>query len=169
MDAELRNQLGTVSAALRRTAHALDRHSRAQARDCGLTGPQALLIAELAGGDCLSIGELAQRLALSQAATSELSQRLEARGLLRRLRAPSDRRRTELRLTASGEQALVAQASLLPVIFRDRFAALSAGRRQRLVGSLLELAQLLNLDSTPQNEGTHVRNSRRDPIRLKHA
>ncbi|MEN8720944.1 MAG: MarR family winged helix-turn-helix transcriptional regulator [Oceanococcaceae bacterium] len=144
MNSDVDQDVGALAVALRRVNHAIDRHSRRQNVLSGLTAPQTLTLAALAQCDQPpSITELGQRVAMSQATATDITLRLAHRGLLRRLRDPADGRRTVIELTPAGSQALQAASALLPPNFIARFEVLSATRRRRILGSILELAALL--------------------------
>ena len=82
--------------------------SEAKAAEAGLTPQQhqALLAIRAAGPDDATIGYVAQRLIVKPHSASELVDRLEAQRLVRREPAPSDRRRTLLRLTPQAIEIL---------------------------------------------------------------
>ncbi len=68
---------------------------------------QALLaIKGLARGSKATVGWLAGRLGIRHHSAVELSDRLEARGLVRRLRGEADRREVVLQVTRGGERLL---------------------------------------------------------------
>lgn len=67
-----------------------------------LTGLRALLVLDEVG-EC-SIGELADRLPLSQSATSRVVDKLALAGLVSRTAHPVDRRRVAVRSTAAGRR-----------------------------------------------------------------
>src|SRR5260370_42394825 len=61
-----------------------------------------------------TIGALAERMQLNHNSTVELIGRCEKRGLLRRSKAPGDRRMVTLAITSDGEQMLRQQANAAP-------------------------------------------------------
>jgi DNA-binding MarR family transcriptional regulator len=82
------------------------------ARAHGLTPRQHLLLLQIAGADGGStrVSELVTRLALTQSAVTELVQRAEEAGLVRRARSPLDGRAIDLSLTPDGARRLAAVA-----------------------------------------------------------
>lgn len=93
------------------------RWSESSAREHGLTPRQYLLLLQIAGaeGSTTTVSELVSVLLLSQSAITELVQRAEAAGLVRRAPSPNDGRVSELTLTPLGEQKLaVVHAALGP-------------------------------------------------------
>jgi len=81
--------------------------------ELGLTYPQYLVMLVLWEGDGLMVSELGQRLCLDSGTLTPLLKRLEASGLLSRLRAAEDERRVHIHLTAAGRK-LKARAAKVP-------------------------------------------------------
>jgi DNA-binding MarR family transcriptional regulator len=110
-EARMTSEPQTIMDALRRIVQAL-RQSSSQSQDsANVTGAQALVLKHVAGHEGLSINDLAGLTFTHQSTVSEVVSRLEARGLLARVRAVEDGRRVELRLTAEGQS--VAQTAIL--------------------------------------------------------
>lgn len=72
--------------------------------ELGLTYPQYLALLALWERDGLTVSELGQRLFLDSGTLTPLLKRLEAAGLVSRLRDTADERRVLVRLTAQGRQ-----------------------------------------------------------------
>jgi DNA-binding MarR family transcriptional regulator len=81
--------------------------------DLGLTYPQYLVMLVLWEDDGLAVGEIGERLALDSGTLSPLLRRLEAAGLVHRVRDEADERRVTVHLTAAG-QDLEARAADVP-------------------------------------------------------
>jgi DNA-binding MarR family transcriptional regulator len=79
----------------------------------GLTYPQYLVMLVLWEGDGLTVSAVGERLGLDSGTLTPLLKRLEAAGLVQRLRDAADERRVLLQLTAPG-RALKTQATALP-------------------------------------------------------
>ncbi len=85
------------------------RHSEKQARACGITPQQHMLLLIVRGHPsypAVSIGEIAERLQLRHHSGSLLVERGVKRGLLRREKDAVDRRRALVSLTDEGERIL---------------------------------------------------------------
>jgi DNA-binding MarR family transcriptional regulator len=95
--------------ALRRIVQALHTYSQEVREQYGLTGPQLWALKTLQDRGPMLMGRLATALAVHQSSVSVLVRRLEARGLVSRVRAGTDRRFVMLELTRRGA-ALVAHA-----------------------------------------------------------
>ncbi len=85
------------------------RHSQWIERQSGVTGAQLWALQELSEVPGLRVGELANRMALHQSTASNMVDRLETSGLLRKERNSADQRVVKLFLTAEG-QALLGRA-----------------------------------------------------------
>ena len=97
-----------------------------------ITYPQFLVLQVLHGaGDGRAIGEIAERLALEPSTITPLAKRLEAAGLVTRLRNPADERQVRVRLTEAGEACWAETGCLAPLIVArsgmapERLAALN--------------------------------------------
>jgi DNA-binding MarR family transcriptional regulator len=81
--------------------------------ELGLTYPQYLVMLVLWEGDGLMVSELGQRLYLDSGTLTPLLKRLEAAGLVSRMRAAEDERRVHIHLTVAGRK-LKARAAKVP-------------------------------------------------------
>ena len=81
-------------------------HSARLERATGIPGAQLWALHEVAQADGLRVGELARRLRVHQTTASNLLNRLEAAGLVRKGRSPHDQRVVQVYLCAAGRRAL---------------------------------------------------------------
>jgi DNA-binding MarR family transcriptional regulator len=95
------------------------RTSEDAARDAGITPQQHLLLLQIAGSPdgTATVSSLVEKLALSQSAVTELVQRAEQAGLVRRSASSVDGRVAHLSLTKDGETRL---AQVHGVLGRER-------------------------------------------------
>jgi DNA-binding MarR family transcriptional regulator len=84
------------------------RTSEEAARDAGITPAQHLLLLQIAGcpEGMTTVSKLVEKLALAQSAVTELVQRAEQAGLVRREVSAADARVAHLSLTPAGEARL---------------------------------------------------------------
>jgi DNA-binding MarR family transcriptional regulator len=87
---------------LRRIVKALHTYSQDVRKDYGMTAPQLWALKTLQRSGRLSTGQLAAALAVHQSSMSILLDRLEQRGLVRRVRGRADQRFVEIELTSRG-------------------------------------------------------------------
>ena len=112
----------------------------------GLTGPQLWALKTLLRAGPMSAGKLADALALHQSSVSALVQRLERRGLVRRVRRRADRRVVELHLTTRGTHLAhgapeAAQGRLLHAL-----RGMPAPEVRRLRGAVNRLVRAMEAD-----------------------
>jgi len=93
----------SIVVGLRRIVRALELYSHEVRHDFSLTAPQLWAIKTLAHSGPLTTGELAKALLVRPSSTSLLVQRLERRGLVRRVRQRDDRRFVRIELTERGQ------------------------------------------------------------------
>ena len=85
----------------------IHRYLREEAHDLGVTSTQASLLGAIQRAGSVGLGELAAQEHMSAPTLVAHVDKLQALGLLERLRSdPNDRRRVTLRLTPAGEGAL---------------------------------------------------------------
>ena len=99
----------------------------------GITYPQFLVLQVLNGAeDGVPIGAIADRLGLEPSTITPLTKRLEAAGLVTRLRNPADERQVRVRLTDRGRECWCDTGCLAPMIVErsgigpERLAAINA-------------------------------------------
>ncbi len=137
---------------LRQIIRAIDLHSKRLERESGLTGPQLLVMRQIATHGELTAGVVAREISLSQATVTSVIDRLERRRLLKRQRSQDDKRKVLLSLTPEGE-ALVAQApALMQESFIRAFNRLEDWEQTLILSSLQRVADMMNatgLDAAP--------------------
>jgi len=113
----------------------------------GLTYPQYLAMLVLWEGDGITVSQLGERLALDSGTLTPLLKRLEASGLVQRLRDSTDERRVLLQLTTAG-RTLKTRAMAVP----EAVACASGCALDELASltSRLQTLRLQLIDSTPR-------------------
>jgi len=108
------------------------------------------VLRHLAAGGPLTIGEQAEHLGLSKATTTEMVNRLEAKGLVARLRDERDRRRVFVWLTDAGRRRVTEYPEVLENdLLVQAVANMRPADRTRLVEGL---RALLNAVQEPGEE-----------------
>ncbi|KZE13452.1 MULTISPECIES: MarR family winged helix-turn-helix transcriptional regulator [Sphingomonas] len=83
----------------------------------GITYPQFLVLLTLSDSeDGLTIGAIAERLSLEPSTITPLAKRMEAAGLVDRLRNPEDERQVLVRLTEAGRARWAESGCLAPTV-----------------------------------------------------
>lgn len=138
--------------ALRRIIRAIDLHSRSLIQQCGLTGPQLVVLQSLSELGRVSVGELATTVSLGQATMTGILTRLEKRGLVERRRSAEDKRRMMVETTPAGVGVLREAPPLLQESFLRQFDGLEDWEQSLIISSLQRVVAMMeatSLDATP--------------------
>jgi len=133
-----------VLVALRKIIQSIDMHSRALVKRFGLTGPQLVVLREIASRKETTAGEIARAVSLGQATLTGILERLEKRGLVTRLRSESDRRRVQLHATLAAEALLAETPPLMQEAFVESFSNIEAWEKSMILASLQRLVALMD-------------------------
>ncbi|UUX48836.1 MarR family transcriptional regulator [Nisaea acidiphila] len=137
---------------LRQILRATENRARKLSRESGLTASQLLLLQTLEDeGECTA-GTIAARLGITQATTTSLVQKLEAKGLITRKRGDTDRRKVWLTLSDTGRQKLADAPDSLQDLFSRRFEKLEDWEQMMLMANLERVASMLDaeeIDASP--------------------
>lgn len=116
-----------------------------------LTHAQWVPLFKLAHGDCTTMAELSRTLQQDPAAMTRALDRLEAKGLVQRVRSVSDRRVQNLELTDAGRQV----AAVVPAVLADILNLHLAGFSEAEWRSLVDLLRRMraNGDALRQADG----------------
>jgi DNA-binding MarR family transcriptional regulator len=117
-----------------------------------LTHAQWVPLFKLAHGECSTMAELARALQLDPAAMTRALDRLEAKGLVQRVRSSSDRRVLNLELTDTGRQLAAVVPSVLSDILNLHLEGFSHDEWRTLVDLLRRMRA--NGDTLRQEGGT---------------
>jgi DNA-binding MarR family transcriptional regulator len=135
-----------VIAALRRIVRAIDLHSRHLVDRFGVTGPQLVTLQELARLGSTSVGVLARNVHVSHPTMTGILDRLERRGLARRVRDTQDRRRMTAAVTEKGRGLLQAAPSPIQDRFRAEFAKLEEWEQTHMLATLQRIAAMMDAE-----------------------
>lgn len=112
------------------------RHSQWIERQSGVTGAQLWALQELSEKPGLRVGELANLMALHQSTASNMIDRLETDGLVRKERTAADQRVVRLYLTDKGSDLLAAAPSPARGVLPEALRMLAVEDLARLQGDL---------------------------------
>lgn len=135
-----------VLAAVRRINRATDLHSRRLLRRFGITGPQLLVLREIGARGELSGSALARAVSVSLPTATEITARLEARGLVTRRRRSSDRRQVVVSLTDQGRRILGMAPSPLQDSFATQLGALPEWEQTQILSVLQRLVAMMEAE-----------------------
>jgi MarR family 2-MHQ and catechol resistance regulon transcriptional repressor len=94
--------MGILLARLERAAHLIGIHAERTSRDLGITQAEVHVLLQLARNGAMPIAALHREFGTKRSTLTNVLDRLEARGFIRRELNPSDRRSFTIQLTRAG-------------------------------------------------------------------
>lgn len=146
------DRLEQVLTSLRRVIRATDLHSKRLAKTSGLTAPQILLLQAIRKLEGSTIGQIANEVSLSQATVTNILDRLEKRGLVRRERSTVDKRKVHVQLTERGVQDIMNAPTPLQEHFSRQFNDLQEWEQTMIIAALQRVAHMMDaehIDASP--------------------
>jgi DNA-binding MarR family transcriptional regulator len=137
---------------LRKIMQAVDLHSKDLKRRFGLTGPQLIILQEVANHREISVSELARSVSLSQATVTDIVNRLSRERFVAKERSAKDKRRVMIRPLEKCQQILEMAPPPLQETFTNRFAKLEHWEQLMLLSALSRIVNLMSareLDAQP--------------------
>lgn len=135
---------------MRRVLSALAHEIEHQLEPSDLTNAQWLPLLKLHMGDGATVAELARGCQLDAGAMTRLLDRLEAKGLCRRMRSVADRRVVNIELTEEGRAAAVGIPVVLSGVQNACLAGFSAEEFETLKGFLRRMLANAPVKCPPQ-------------------
>lgn len=135
-----------ILVALRQITRALDLYSKRLQRDIGLTTSQLSVLQSIDRLDKPTPGAVAKEIVLSQAAVTNLVDRLQSSNYVARQKLGTDKRTVNLVLTPKGESTLSSAPELMQTEFLNRYRSLENWEQQMLVASLGRIATMMNVE-----------------------
>ncbi len=120
------------------------RHSQWIERQSGVTGAQLWAMCELLASPGLRVGELAKLMALHQSTASNMIDKLESAGLVRKERTTTDQRVVRLYLTAAGTSLIETAPSPARGVLPEALRTLSEQDLERLRADLDTLLERIH-------------------------
>jgi MarR family transcriptional regulator, organic hydroperoxide resistance regulator len=111
-------------------------------RELGVHAGQNFILEELAREDSLTPGELARRIGVEVSTITRAAQRMEAAGLVRRVRDDADARLVRVALSAEGRRVARRLPGILQGVYEEALGQLTARERVSLVRLLRQLAKV---------------------------
>jgi DNA-binding MarR family transcriptional regulator len=131
---------------LRETYLALKRRQREFLRELGLSFSEWSALHSCSLGPVRG-GELADATGLTSAGVTDLVDRLEGRGLVRRLRDPDDRRAIRIELTDAGRRLTINNRRVGAALLRGLTAQLTPEERRSLTSGLRAFYRIAAADT----------------------
>ena len=136
-----------VLVSLRRIIRATDLQSKRMVKTCGLTIPQVMILRAIKMLGDVTVKCISDDVSLSQATVTTILNRLEGRGLVKRVRSKTDKRIVNARLTSRGSAILASVPPLLHEKFIERFEALQGWEKTQILSSLQHVATMMKAES----------------------
>ena len=123
---------------------AVDLHSKDLKRKFGLTGPQLIILQEVASHDQISASELARSVSLSQATVTDIVNRLAGEDFLSKERCDFDKRRVIIRPLEKCRKILEKAPPPLQETFTNRFSKLEHWEQMMLLSALNRIVYMMS-------------------------
>jgi DNA-binding MarR family transcriptional regulator len=137
---------------LRKINQAISLHSKDLNRRFGLTGPQLVILNEIARHESITVTQLARSISLSQATVTDILNRLGKKGLVERTRDTIDRRRVLVRITPQCNDILSQAPPALQDTFMDQYTDLPEWEQLMILSALKRIVDLMSaqkIDAAP--------------------
>jgi DNA-binding MarR family transcriptional regulator len=137
---------------LRKINQAISLHSKNLNRRFGLTGPQLVILNEIARHESVTVTQLARSISLSQATVTDILNRLGKKGLVERTRDTIDRRRVLVRITPKCNDILSQAPPALQDTFVDQYTNLPEWEQLMILSALKRIVDLMSaekIDAAP--------------------
>ncbi len=141
-----------VLISLRKIIQAIDLHSKNLSKQYGLTGPQLIILQEIAANSRISVTELGRAISLSQGTVTGIISRLEKKELVYKRKSEKDKRRTELYVTEKCTQILENAPPPLQETFLEQFSEISDWEQMMIMSSLRRIVDMMEakkIDASP--------------------
>ena len=133
-----------VMIALRKIIQAIELNSRKLVKRVGMTGPQLLVLQEIARMGETTAGSLARKVSLTQATVTGVLDRIESQKLIVRRRSQQDRRRVMIQITEKGSRVLKNAPPLMQEAFVERFSSLQEWEQTMILSALQHLVSIMD-------------------------
>jgi DNA-binding MarR family transcriptional regulator len=137
---------------LRKINQAISLHSKNLNKRFGLTGPQLVILNEIARHESITVTQLARSISLSQATVTDILNRLGRKGLVERTRDTIDRRRVLIRITPQCNGILSQAPPALQDTFVDQYTGLPEWEQLMILSALKRIVDLMSaekIDAAP--------------------
>tara|TARA_X000000950_G_scaffold287392_1_gene399485 strand:+ start:1037 stop:1534 length:498 start_codon:yes stop_codon:yes gene_type:complete len=138
--------------ALRRITRAIDLHSKKLQKTSGLTTSQLLVIGAIAKLEKPTPSCIARKILLSQGTVTNLIDRMEKRGLVKRVKSDSDGRSVLITVTDEGLRRHDESPDLLQDNFLAELRKLESWEQRLLLSSVERIASMMDaekIDASP--------------------
>jgi DNA-binding MarR family transcriptional regulator len=134
---------------LRRVFQVVNEHSKKVKRETGLTGPQLWTIKVIANESNIRVSDLAAKIYLHPATVVGILNRLEARGLVERVRMSNDRRAVNVELTKKGREFVRKSPEVSQGLLVNGLEKLTGKKLTVMNDTLTHLVEILGAQEIP--------------------
>ena len=136
---------------LRRIFQAINEFSKVAEHVSGLTGPQLWALKILSNTSPLRVSDLARLMYLRPATVVGIIDRLEAKGLVTRIRCKKDRRAVDLDLSETGKEVVLKAPEVAQIMLLKGLEKLPDEQFFQVVNGMQLMVQILGAENiTPQ-------------------
>jgi MarR family transcriptional regulator, organic hydroperoxide resistance regulator len=132
-------------------------HFAAVQKSTGVSGAQLWALWEINAQPGLRVSNLTQKMSLHQSTVSNLVERLNSAGLLRRVRKAGDNRVVQLQLTSAGKKVVAQAPKPARGVLPDALEKLDRLSLKKLSSSLETLVKVMKV-RVPSATKTHLEN-----------
>jgi len=134
---------------LRRLFQVVNKQSKNEAAETGLTGPQLWAIKVLSGeaGDLITVSKLAQRMCLNSSTVVRILDGLEEKGLVERVRSTNDRRKVHVTLTSAGSLIVNQSPNVAHNLLIKSLNMLSENKLYNIANGLSQLVNIMDSEN----------------------
>jgi DNA-binding MarR family transcriptional regulator len=134
---------------IRRVFKAVNEHSKKAERETGITGPQLWAIKVIGDLSPVRVSDLAHRMYLHPATVVGILDRLESRGLVKRIRSKDDRRVVKVQLTDDGKKIVTKAPQVAQGLLVAGLEPLPLKKLKEIASALEELVYILGAQELP--------------------
>lgn len=131
---------------LRKIIRAIDLNSKKIFKKYNLSGPQLLILKDLSEQGSCPVGSLAKRVSLSHATVTEIVDRLEKKGYVKRVKSQEDKRKIFVVLEDRAEEVLAQKPSLIQERFIEEFSKLPDWEQSLILSNFQKVASLMDAE-----------------------
>lgn len=153
------NICNVVLKSIRKIIRAIDLNSKKILRKHDLTGPQLLILKDLSDNGSCPVGSLAKRVSLSHATVTEIIDRLEKKGHVKRVKSEEDKRKVFVILEEKAANVLQQNPTLIQEKFMEEFTKLPDWEQSQILSNFQRVAFLMDaedVDASPMLVNTSV-------------
>lgn len=142
---EREQQIQMITRKLRMVYKSIQAHSKIVEKNCGLSSAQLGMLHEIDATPSMKVSQLAIALTIHTSTCSNMLDKLEAKGLIRRDRKKTDQRSVHIYITPSGKQLLANAPKPVQGKLTNALNKLNNDQLSTLYSSLDNLINALNL------------------------